>query len=301
MEAKVSVIIPCYNQARFLKDAVDSIISQTHANWECIIINDGSTDNTEEIARQLIGHDDRFIYKKQFNKGLPGARNSGLEISSGEFIQFLDADDALHPQKLEKHLALITQTGLSKDDTIVSYSEYSYGDHNDIYQTCPATINCRFLTDQPLKEIILNWENKFSITPNSYFFSANIFFAKGIRFDELITTCEDIDCWIRIFQLKPYILFLPEKLAYYRNTPGSISKNMDKVWKGYIQVMEKHMVLAGKGTELYKWARYKKNEVLFRFKKIGRMDWYYKLYFCKGLFSYYRQRLFTKLHLKKLK
>lgn len=299
MDIKISVIIPCYNQAHFLNESVSSVLAQTYMNWECIIINDGSTDDTEDVVKKLIKDDERFIYKKQINKGLPGARNAGLELCTGDFIQLLDADDALHPQKLEKHLALIKKSGLSKDDIIVSYSEYCYGNHNDIYKTYPATINCRFLSDDPLKEIVLNWENKFSIPPNAYFFSANIFFKHGIWFDESITTCEDIDCWIRIFQLKPHILFLEEILAYYRNTSGSMSKNLEKVWKGHVQVMEKHMVLAGAGTPLYKWARYKKNEALFRYKRFGKMDWRYKLYFSKGIFSYYRARIFSKLHLSK--
>jgi len=296
-EVKVSVIIPCYNQASFLKDAVGSVLAQTYTNWECIIVNDGSTDNSEAVATALIEGDARFIYKKQLNKGLPGARNAALELCSGDYIQLLDADDALHPQKLEKHLAFIHKSGLSKDDLIVSYSAYSYGEHNNIYSRHSSPSNCHFESENPLKEIVLNWENKFSITPNSYFFSSNIFFEKGIRFDEAITTCEDIDCWIRILQLKPQLLFVDEKLAYYRNTPGSLSKNLNKVWKGHVQVMEKHMALAGSGTELYKWARYKKNEVLFRYKQIGKMDWFYKLYFAKGLLAYYRARLFSKLHL----
>ncbi len=295
-DIKVSVIIPCFNQASFLKEAVNSVLAQTYSNWECIIINDGSTDDTEEIAKKLIQDDNRFIYKKQKNKGLPGARNAGLELCTGEYIQLLDADDALHPEKLQKHLALIKKNALGEDDVIVSYSEYIYGDYKDIYTTYPASFNCRFLSDNPVKEIVLNWENKFSIAANCYFFSANIFFAKGIRFDEEITTCEDIDCWIRIFQLKPHVLFLEEKLAYYRNTPGSMSKNIDKVWKGHVQVMEKHMALSGKKSQLYKWARYKKNEVLFRYRKIGKMDWFYKLYFGKELISYYRARLLAKLH-----
>ncbi len=296
---KVSVIIPCFNQASFLKVALDSILAQTHTNWECIIINDGSTDNTEDVAMCLIKDDQRFIYKNQSNKGLPGARNAALDLCTGDFIQLLDADDALHPQKLEKHLALITRNNLNKDDLVVSYSEYFFGDSNDIYKTFPMTLNCRFLSDDPLKEMIINWENKFSISPNSFFFSSNIFLKKGIRFDEAITTCEDIDCWIRILQLEPHILFLEEKLAYYRNTPGSLSKNLDKVWKGHVQVMEKHMNLAGKGSNLFQWARYKKNEVLFRYKQIGKMNLFYKLYFSKGLFHYYRARLLSKLHLQK--
>jgi glycosyltransferase involved in cell wall biosynthesis len=298
-DIKVSIIIPCFNQAPFLTEAVHSVLAQSYSNWECIIINDGSTDNTEEVAKKLIQNDNRFIYRKQNNKGLPGARNSGLEICSGDFIQFLDADDALHPQKLEKHLRAISVSGLSKDAMIVSYSRYYYSEYSDIYKTLPGSTNCSFLSDNPLKEIVLNWENKFSIAAHSYFFSANIFFKYGIRFDEEIATCEDIDCWIRIFQLKPCVLFLDEKLAYYRYTPGSMSKNLDKVWRGHVQVMEKHMALSGKKSPLYKWARYKKNEVLFRYKKIGKMDWLYKLYFSRSLFFYYRARLLTKLHLGK--
>lgn len=298
-DVKVSVIIPCYNQASFLKEAVDSVVAQTYSNWECLIVNDGSTDNTEEVAKELIQNDNRLIYKKQINKGLPGARNAGLELCAGEYIQFLDADDALHPQKLEKHLALIKKSGLSKVDTIVSYSGCYYSDYNDVYKEYAYSFNCRFLSDNLLKEIVLNWENIISIPAHSFFFTANIFTTKGIRFDEGITICEDIDCWIRVFQLKPHVLFLDQKLAYYRNTPGSMSKSKEKVWRGHVRVMEKHMDLAGKGTELYKWSRYKKNEVLFRNKKIGKMDWIYKLYFGKGIFSYYRARLFSKLHLSK--
>jgi len=299
MKDKVSVIIPCYNQGSFLKEAVDSIIAQTYTNWECIIVNDGSTDNTEEVAKAYLKDDVRFIYIKQENKGVPGARNTGLELCTGDYIQFLDADDALHMQKLEKHLEILQKSGLSKHDLIVSYSAYSYGEHMNIYNTFLNPANCRFQSDNPLKEIVLNWENIISIPTHAYFFTTNIFRNKGLRFDEKITTCEDIDCWIRILQLKPHLLFIGEQLAYYRNSPGTMSKNLEKVWKGHVQVMEKHMALSGSGTDLYKWARYKKNEVLFRYKQIGKMDWFYKLYFAKGLFSYYRARLFSKLHLTK--
>ena len=299
MDGKVSVIIPCYNQANFLKEAVESVLAQTYTNWECIILNDGSTDYAEAAAKELIKNDERFIYKKQLNRGLSGARNSALDLCTGDFIQLLDADDALHPQKLEKHLALIKKNGLSKDDIFVSNSKFSLGCHDDIYKPYSETINCQLDAINPVRDIVLNWESKLSIAANSYFFSANIFFEHGIRFDEQITTCEDIDCWIRIFQLKPHILFLEEKLAYYRNTPGSMSKNLEKVWKGHVQVMEKHMALSGVQTPLYKWARYKKNEVLFRYKKFGKMDWDYKLYFGKGISTYYRTRLFTKFRITK--
>jgi hypothetical protein len=78
-----------------------------------------------------------------------------------------------------------------------------------------------------------------------------------------------------------------------------MSKNLERVWRGHVQVMEKHMALAGRGTPLYKWALFKKNEVLFRYKRFERIDWRYKFYFGKGILSYYRNRLLSKLHLSK--
>src|SRR3989442_1125838 len=140
----VSIIIPAYNASGHITDTLVSVQRQNYSNWECIIVNDGSTDHTEQIVHQFIKNDTRFFY---------------------------------------------------------------------------------------LKDIILYWESKMSIPAHTYFFSSNIFKEKGIRFDEQIKTCEDIDCWIRVFQLKPYVLFIPEKLAYYRVTPGSMSKITEKVWK----------------------------------------------------------------------
>ncbi|MCK8600206.1 glycosyltransferase family 2 protein [Desulfoferrobacter suflitae] len=99
----VSVIIPCYNQARFLPEAVESIQDQTYQNWECLIVNDGSTDDTAEVAAGLAAADRRVRHLNQFNAGLSSARNRGLKESRGWLIQFLDADDRLEALKLETH------------------------------------------------------------------------------------------------------------------------------------------------------------------------------------------------------
>ena len=101
---QVSVIIPCYNQGRFLGEAVDSVIAQTHGAWECLIINDGSTDNTAEIAASYAGRDGRIRDLYQHRPGLGSARNRGLAESRGEYVQFLDADDILLPEKIERQL-----------------------------------------------------------------------------------------------------------------------------------------------------------------------------------------------------
>lgn len=97
----ITVIVPCYNQAEFLPIALQSILNQSYSNWECIIVNDGSPDNTEEIAKHWCSIDPRFHYIKKENGGLSSARNAGILKSQGEFIQFLDADDLIEFNKLE--------------------------------------------------------------------------------------------------------------------------------------------------------------------------------------------------------
>lgn len=97
---KVSIIVPCYNQAQYLDECLKSVFEQTYLHWECIIVNDGSPDNTEEIALEWCQKDNRFIYLKKENGGLSSARNTGLKIAKGDYIQFLDSDDLLQKDKL---------------------------------------------------------------------------------------------------------------------------------------------------------------------------------------------------------
>lgn len=91
----ISIIVPCYNQAQYLDECLQSVIEQTYVNWECIIVNDGSTDNTAEIAQKWVNKDSRFLYLFKKNGGLSSARNEGILISKGEFIVPLDADDKI--------------------------------------------------------------------------------------------------------------------------------------------------------------------------------------------------------------
>ena len=104
MNPTVSVIIPCYNQAHFLPEAVESVVSQTFTSWECIIVNDGSPDKTNEVAQQLIAKYPNKIIRllEKLNGGLADARNAGITISQGIYWLPLDADDALAATFLEK-------------------------------------------------------------------------------------------------------------------------------------------------------------------------------------------------------
>ena len=98
---KVSIIVPCYNQAQYLGQALKSVLGQTYQGWECLIVNDGSTDDTEIVAKQWLEKDERFAYYYKTNGGLPQTRNFGIERAVGTFILPLDADDYLSVNYIE--------------------------------------------------------------------------------------------------------------------------------------------------------------------------------------------------------
>jgi len=106
MSSTVSVIIPAYNAAQYLPACIESVLGQTHKHVEIIVVNDGSTDNTDEVVKPYLS---RIKYIKQENRGLSAARNAGFRASNGAFICFLDADDLLMPHKFERQIAWFDQ------------------------------------------------------------------------------------------------------------------------------------------------------------------------------------------------
>ena len=121
MNKLVSIIVPCYNQAQYLPEALQSVLDQTYSDWECIIVNDGSPDDTDIVAKEWLIKDIRFKYIYKENGGLSSARNAGIEIAIGDFIQFLDADDILDFEKFEKSMKkIIDQDPLKSNFLIVT-------------------------------------------------------------------------------------------------------------------------------------------------------------------------------------
>lgn len=106
---KVSIIVPCYKQAQYLDECLQSVLNQTYTNWECIIVNDGSPDNTEEVAKKWIERDGRFKYIFKENGGLSSARNAGTEMAEGTFVLPLDADDYISANYLHECLSVISK------------------------------------------------------------------------------------------------------------------------------------------------------------------------------------------------
>jgi len=98
---EVSVIVPCYKQAEFLDECIGSVINQTFQNWECIIVDDGSPDNTEEVSKEWCKKDSRIKYYKKINEGVSKARNYGISLAASKYILPLDADDKIGRQYME--------------------------------------------------------------------------------------------------------------------------------------------------------------------------------------------------------
>lgn len=113
MNTRVSIIVPCYNQAQYLDEALQSVLCQSYTDWECIIVNDGSPDNTIEIAKTWTRRDLRFKYLFKENGGLSSARNAGIEKATGEFILPLDADD-----KISQNYVTLAMEAFEEDESL---------------------------------------------------------------------------------------------------------------------------------------------------------------------------------------
>lgn len=126
---RVSVVIPCRNHGAHLPIAVASVQAQDHQSWECIIVDDGSTDDSADIAAALAARDTRIRVHRQPPRGLSAARNTGLRLARGEYVQFLDADDVITPAKFSIQLAALDGTTVScpRGRTAGSISESSPG------------------------------------------------------------------------------------------------------------------------------------------------------------------------------
>src|SRR5665213_2493915 len=160
MDSKISVIIPCYNQAHFLNESVDSVLAQTYTNWECLIVNDGSTDNTERVAIACAEKDNRIKYIKKENGGLSSARNKGLDEVTGDYIQFLDSDDMITPDKFQMSL-------MNGNDADVIIADFKMFSKNNADISLPFKLS---ENDLNFNSILLGWDVEFVFPPHSGIF-----------------------------------------------------------------------------------------------------------------------------------
>jgi glycosyltransferase involved in cell wall biosynthesis len=196
MRDLVSVIVPCFNYARYLDQCIDSVIRQSHQRWECIIVDDGSTDETADVCTRLAKMDSRVTFVRQNNRGLGAARNAGVRQANGEFVQLLDADDLLEPEKLKVQVAFLG----AHPDTDVVLGEGAFFDDGfprDIYPRTPdgiVAMTRRVLGEgTPILAALV--EGNVGVV-HAALVRSSVFQSVGL-FDEILRAHEDWDFWFR--------------------------------------------------------------------------------------------------------
>lgn len=213
----VTVVIPVYNAARYISQALDSVQAQTFSDYEVIVVNDGSS-NQDELERIVRSHPLPVIYLSQQNKGVSAARNAAIKIAKGAFYAQLDADDQWTPDYLEVQLGILS-------------------DNPDVALVYPnATIigegsggELEFMTISP-SEGEVNFESlvRQQCTVMTCVTARMDVIREAGMFDESLRSCEDFDLWLRITKSGGLIIYHRRQLVLYRRHSGSLSS--DRIW-----------------------------------------------------------------------
>lgn len=211
MDSLVSIIIPAYNQSSLISETLNSVLNQTYINWECIIVDDGSTDNTTEIVKKYTVGDSRFKLKNRPQKKLKGAnacRNYGFKLSKGEYVLFLDSDDILKNTCLENRLKVFRAT--ENLDFVIANT--SYIKDSTFYNKPICEFPSNYGSEAYLK-LFLSY--KLPWTVMSVLWKKKII--KDFKFDENLMRLQDLDYHISILSNKAYNIYrLNEVDNYYR-------------------------------------------------------------------------------------
>lgn len=206
----VSVIIPTWNRAEFVRDAIDSVLAQDYPSLELLVIDDGSTDATPEVVRS---YGDKVRYIRQANGGAASARNRGIAEATGEFVAFLDSDDLFLPGKLTEQVREFAR----QPEVVMVYSWFSILDASG-----RERLGRRFAaTGQIARSLVAHSMQGPLATPTVMVRRAALLAAGG--FDETMRLSEDTDLWCRLARLGPVGL-VPRVLVQVRRHDGNLSR-----------------------------------------------------------------------------
>jgi glycosyltransferase involved in cell wall biosynthesis len=219
MQALVSIIIPTYNRAHIIRETLDSILAQTYKNWECIIVDDGSIDNTDEILKEYHASDNRFqFYKRpnEYNAGANGARNYGFKISKGEFVGWFDSDDIMDNDKINLSIECL----LNHDaDLLICMNNKTKASFDK------QLLNVRVVeTTNFYKEYIIN---RISILTGDVIFKREK--VENFEFDENLYKAQEFEFFTRVFNQHLKMFFTDSRLWYHRESEDSISALTSKM------------------------------------------------------------------------
>ncbi len=226
---KVSIILPTYNRAAYLDRAITSVLNQSYSDFELIIVDDASKDNTEEIVKGF--NDERIIYiKNPKNLGGAGARNVGIKRAVADFIAFQDSDDEWHPEKLKTQMAVFEK---AEPDVAVVYTAFirKVGDQEFIV----PPPNVKKTEGNIYKELL--YHINFIGTPTAVVRKKAI--EKVGYFDERFPRLQDWDFFLRLAK-KYKFKFIKKPLLTAYDVPGNISSNTDALIKALRLLLGKH-------------------------------------------------------------
>ena len=236
----MSVIVPTYNYGRFIGETLECLRAQTYDNWECIIIDDGSTDDTAERVSRFMEQDTRFKFLRQENALQAAAKNNGLRNSAGEYIQFLDADDLIESQKLERQVEYLEAH--THVDVVYGSMRYFKTEAPDerLYWVWGENKPWMPETSGSGKEVLAALVRQNIMVINSPLIRRRVVDAVGL-FDDKLPPAEDWDYWVRCAAAGMRFQFedLPGTMALVRWHSSSSSHDRRRMYVSMLSIREK--------------------------------------------------------------
>lgn len=279
----ITIIVPTFNRAQYIASTLNSIKLQTYSNWECLIIDDHSTDDTEEIVQNFVSKDERFLFFKRENvyvKGASGSRNNGLDIAerrNARFIQFFDDDDIMHPKKLELQIEPFFQNPklnftICKFDKLVEMETNSSRIDTPEYQLDFPHIGDALLTG----ELKMN-------SPSAIW---KMEVLNEFRFDERLDFAEEWELFTRIgYHYPDNYSIVDEYLFSYRKHPHSLTMGLDE---NYLKRKSSAVIRIMLMNYLSEHKLHTNQSLLFFTKTF--LIYSYKPIYVKGLLEYIKER-----------
>ncbi len=236
MNPIVTVIVPCYNQGRYLSEALRTLQSQSLQEWECVVVDDGSTDDSAEIMNRLAADETRMRLVRQENAGPSAARNRGIKEARGRYVQFLDADDLLEPEKLRVHVGELEH---NPTDSIVYGDVRYFTDERPkdffygVWGEREPWVGRPAVPGEPMLEAVLARNIMATCCP--------VFRRSALErvgpFDEEIRGCEDWEYWIRCVLRGEQFRYVdpPQTMALVRSHSQSTSRDVGRMLEGEIR------------------------------------------------------------------
>lgn len=277
MKPQVSILIPVYNREHLIIETLESIRSQSFLNWECILVDDHSTDNSVGVISEFISQDPRFkLYKRPSEKlkGANACRNYGFEMSQGEFVNWFDSDDIMHPEFISKKVA-----ALSNNNTLDGIISKTMMFENSI-ENITGRENRTLLTETSLEDFLklkISW-----YLPDIMWNSA--FLKEKPLFDEELLAGQDSDFYARMLIEQPNLEVINEYLTYYRKHPQNITSNIDNRKNARLKISHLHSVI----------------RLIALLEKNNRLSNDLKLHFFKAMMKYLPFVISSKQDLKAL-